>query len=78
MSSEPQNKEEQGKEKQNGKGEKLNLFKPQGVCKLAYWQCMMYIAPSSDKCKWKNADSVGTYCTVCQKVIPYNSKTNPR
>ena len=73
------NEEIQGEDHRNEEeGEEFHLYKPQGICKPDYWQCIMYIAPSSDNNKWKNADSVGTYCTVCQKAIPYNSKTNPR
>lgn len=55
----------------------LNLFDPIGIRKKALWQCIKYVAPDASKKKWKSADAIGVYCTVCKTNINYDSEKNP-
>ena len=56
----------------------LNLFKAVGVRYPSYWQCISYIAPSSEKQKWKPSDAVGVYCSECKITINYDWRKNPK
>ena len=64
-----------GKEKQLET--ELNLFKAKGVSKPEYWQCILHVAPTKERKKWKAKDAIGVYCKVCELEIPYSCKTNP-
>lgn len=66
---------EEEKEEKGGHGP--HLFASSGVRNKALWQCMRYIAPNATKKKWKAADAIGVYCTVCQTKVKYDSGKNP-
>lgn len=55
----------------------LNLFDPPGVRKKELWQCIKYIAPDATRKKWKKADAIGVYCTLCKMKVNYDSEKNP-
>ena len=42
------------------------------------WQCISYIAPTNQKKSWKAKDAIGTWCEVCEEMIPYDSQKNSK
>ena len=47
----------------------LNLFKPRGITNHELWQCIYYIAPTSEKKDWNSSEKIGIYCTKCKCTI---------
>ena len=74
LSDEEEEEQKQHKEASGGESHPRNIFKVAGVKNPAYWQCVSYIAPNNEPKKWKVSDAIGTYCTKCNKIIPYCSK----
>ena len=78
LSDEEEEEQKQHKEASGGESHPRNLFKVAGVKNPAYWECVSYIAPNDEPKKWKASDAIVTYCTKCNKIIPYCSKKNPK
>jgi len=54
------------------------LFDPIQVKNHIFWQCVRYVAPTSEKKKWKPFESVGVYCIVCKRTVSYHGKRNSK
>ena len=54
------------------------LFPAIQVKNHIFWQCIRYVAPTTENKKWKPFESVGVYCTVCKRTVSYHGKRNSK